>query len=129
MEALSIAASATTPKIQFDNHSGWLEVAGKCLPENASEFFDAIFLWLDQYANEAAFETKLIFKLEYFNTSSTSQFLKAIRRLEKLAESGKIVSVLWYYDHEDEDMREAGEDFRYLAKIPVEIIGTDFIGL
>jgi hypothetical protein len=129
MDALSIAASPTTPKVQFDHQSGWLELSGKSLPENAPDFFAPIMKWMDAFIAIAPFETRLIFKLEYFNTSSTSQFLKLIRRLEKLSEQGKVVSVTWYYDHEDDDMREAGEDFRYLSKIPVEIIGTDFIGL
>ena len=41
---------------------------------------------------------------------------------------GKNANVIWYYDYEDEDMKEAGEDFKMLVKLPVDIVGTDFIG-
>jgi hypothetical protein len=129
MDKNSVQPTPTTPKIFFDAESGYLEISGKSLPENSVDFFMPIQNWLDSYVVSPNSITRLTFKLEYFNTSSTSQFLKMIKKVEKLHENGYNAAINWYYDHEDEDMREAGEDFKLLVKVPVEIIGTDFIGL
>jgi SiaC family regulatory phosphoprotein len=129
MDKIAIQPTPTTPRIFFDAETGYLEISGKSLPENSVDFFMPVQTWLDHYLSNPGSITRLTFKLEYFNTSSTSQFLKMIKKIEKLHERGLNAAVNWYYDHEDEDMREAGEDFKLLVKIPVEIIGTDFIGL
>jgi hypothetical protein len=129
MDKISVQSTPTTPKIFFDAETGYLEISGKSLPENSVDFFMPIQNWLDSYVVSPSSITRLTFKLEYFNTSSTSQFLKMIKKIEKLHENGNNAAINWYYDHEDEDMREAGEDFKLLVKVPVEIIGTDFIGL
>ncbi|MES2388981.1 MAG: SiaC family regulatory phosphoprotein, partial [Bacteroidota bacterium] len=40
--------------------------------------------------------------------------------------AGSNALVTWYHDVDDEDMKEAGEDFRLLVKIPIEIVGMHF---
>jgi len=128
MEKIVLLPTPTTPKVVFDAETGLLEISGKSLPENSIDFFQPLHTWLDSYIADPNEVTNLVFKLEYFNTSSTSHFLKIIKKVEKLFDMGKNAGVLWYYDYEDEDMKEAGEDFKMLVKLPIEIIGTDFIG-
>jgi hypothetical protein len=127
MDKIVLQPSPTTPKVNFDSQTGLLEISGKSLPENSIDFFQPIHAWLDNYSADPNDVTSLIFKLEYFNTSSTSHFLKIIKKVEKLFDMGKNANVIWYYDYEDEDMKEAGEDFKMLVKLPVDIVGTDFI--
>jgi hypothetical protein len=47
-----------------------------------------------------------------------------IKKFEKIGADGKIAVVRWFYDEDDEDMKEAGEDFKVLSKLPIEIIGS-----
>jgi hypothetical protein len=47
-----------------------------------------------------------------------------IKKFERITEDGGDAKVLWYYDFEDEDMKEAGEDFKVLSKLNVEILGA-----
>jgi hypothetical protein len=47
--------------------------------------------------------------------------------MEKLHEAGASVSVKWYYEVDDEDMKEAGEDFKLLLKLPIEILSTEVL--
>ena len=63
--------------------------------------------------------------LEYFNTSSSKCLLDIFRRLETINLSGKTkVIVSWFYETDDEDMMEAGEDYQALVKIPFELKST-----
>ncbi|MES2388982.1 MAG: DUF1987 domain-containing protein, partial [Bacteroidota bacterium] len=84
MEKFVIESTPTTPKVYFDPVEGFFEISGKSLPENTYDFFQPIQDWADLYITRPAPQTTLVFKLEYFNTSSTSHFLKLIKKMEKL---------------------------------------------
>ena len=123
MENIEIQPTATTPRISFRPLEGYFEISGKSLPENSYDFFQPLLEYVEAYAEKPADATKLVFKLQYFNTSSTSHFLRMIKKFEKIHSAGKNVEVHWFYDEEDEDMKEAGEDFKVLLKLPILIKG------
>ena len=59
--------------------------------------------------------------MEYFNTSSSKCILDILRKLEKIHEAGGNVTVTWFYEEDDEDMQEAGEDYQRIVKVPINI--------
>ena len=121
MSNLIIDDSIKTPSIVFGK-SGMFEIKGKSIPENSLEFYKPVFEWLDNYSQSPAPMTELKVSLEYFNTSSSKCLLDIFRRLEIINLSGKSqVKVCWYYDADDEDMMEAGEDYQALVKVPFEL--------
>ncbi len=121
MSNLIISDSIKTPTVLFDI-TGILEIKGKSIPENSLEFYRPVFEWLDIYSQSPAPKTELKISLEYFNTSSSKCLLDILRRLETINLSGKSnVKVLWFYDADDEDMMEAGEDYQALVKVPFEL--------
>ncbi len=121
MSNLIINDSIKTPTIIFDI-TGILEIKGKSIPENSLEFYRPVFEWLDIYSQSPAQKTELKISLEYFNTSSSKCLLDILRRLETINLSGKSeVKVFWFYDADDEDMMEAGEDYQALVKVPFEL--------
>lgn len=123
MDSIIITPSAKTPTINFNPDSGRLEIGGRSIPENSVEFYRPVLEWLDEYSDKPAQQTEFIFKLEYFNTSSSKCILDIFRKLEKIASgSSTPISVKWYYDEDDEDMQESGEDFREIIKLPFEMI-------
>lgn len=125
MEKIEIEPTATTPKIIFRPAEGYFEISGKSLPENSFEFYKPLLDFIEAYAESPVENTSLVFKLQYFNTSSTSHFLRMIKKFEKIHSDGNNALVKWFYDHYDEDMKEAGEDFKILSKLPIEIISMD----
>lgn len=121
MSNLIINESIKTPFVTFEI-TGIFEIKGKSIPENSLEFYRPIFEWLDNYILSPSPNTELIVSLEYFNTSSSKCLLDIFRRLETINLSGKgTVKVSWYYDADDEDMMEAGEDYQALVKVPFEL--------
>ena len=122
MEALSIEGTAKTPSVKFNGQEGVLEIKGRSIPENSIEFYKPLVEWLEEYSGSPLDLTQVNVQLEYFNTSSSKYLLEIFRRFEDLFKSGKKVSVQWYYELEDEDMQESGDDFRDILKIPVELI-------
>ncbi|HLF33220.1 MAG TPA: DUF1987 domain-containing protein [Cyclobacteriaceae bacterium] len=122
MNSLFLAGTAKTPSISFDGKSGKFEISGRSIPENSAKFYMPLIEWVDNYINSAAEDTSIHVRLEYFNTSSLKSLVELFRRFEKLLLVGKQVELNWYYEPEDEDMYESGEDFRLLIRIPVKLI-------
>lgn len=127
MEKLIIEGSAKTPSIHFDSETGILMLKGRSIPENSSEFYKPLNDWLDQYASSPKPSTVVDMKLEYFNTSSSKCILDFFKKLEKVNNNGNIVNVNWYFETDDEDMEEAGEDYEAIVGLPFKIIEVDEI--
>ncbi len=124
MNNLIIEDTIKTPSVSFNFEAGVLEMKGKSIPENSLEFYRPVFEWLDLYHQTPKLKTEMVIKLEYFNTSSSKCLLDILRRLESLQLSGKSdVTVSWFYENDDEDMMEAGEDYQALVKVPFVLNG------
>ena len=119
MNNLFIPRTSKTPDIFFDADRGILEIKGRSIPENSVAFYAPAMQWLRDYEKTPREETQLIVKLEYFNTSSSKCLIDIFRKLEKLHSKDNSVTVIWYYEAVDEDMKESGEDFRDLVSMPV----------
>lgn len=119
METLSIDISPKTPFVKFNAQEGKLEFRGRSIPENSIEFYTPIFEWIDKYSIQPKSETNVNIQLEYFNTSSSKCLLDIFKKLQSLHISSKSkVTVTWFYEEDDEDMLEAGEDYQAIIKVP-----------
>lgn len=127
LEMLVLEASAKTPSIRFNGENGQLELHGRSIPENSIEFYKPLNDWLDRYGSSPCSITVVDVKLEYFNTSSSKCILDLFKKLEKINGSGTEVKVNWYYEEDDEDMMEAGEDYQAIIKLPFTMIEVEEI--
>jgi hypothetical protein len=122
MAPLVIKGTDVSLSIHLDKSDGIFEFSGKSRPENAIEFFDPIFDWVDEYILNPNPVTEINFKLEYYNSSSAKVLLRLIVRFEQLIEKGLEARIKWHYRKSDEDIQEAGEDFATLVNIPFEYV-------
>lgn len=127
MEKLIIVGSAKTPSIDFNAETGVLVLQGRSIPENSIEFYRPLNDWLEKYATTPKAATVVDMRLEYFNTSSSKCILDFFKRLEKVNSNGTSVLVNWYFETDDEDMQEAGEDYEAIVGLPFKIIEVDEI--
>jgi len=125
MENLLIDGTRQTPEINFDAASGILKLDGRSIPENTFEFFTPVLNWLDEFASVAPSKVVAKINLEYFNTSSSKYILEILKRLKVLLNDGKEVLVEWYYEEDDEEMMETGEDYEDVSGLPFEIISFE----
>jgi hypothetical protein len=127
MDNLHLEGSAKTPEVYFDTVSGILLLRGRSIPENSIEFYKPLNDWIDNYSQEPNENTSIDIKLEYFNTSSSKCILDLFKKLERLNNGTTKVSVNWYFEVDDEDMAEAGEDYQAIIKLPFSMIEVDEI--
>tara|TARA_B100000508_G_scaffold48272_1_gene37509 strand:+ start:57474 stop:57857 length:384 start_codon:yes stop_codon:yes gene_type:complete len=127
MGNLNMEGSPKTPTVNFDESSGVLEIKGRSIPENSVEFYKPLNEWVESYGNSPQSVTTFDVKLEYFNTSSSKCILDLFKILENLNGNNTEVKVNWYFEEDDEDMEEAGEDYQAIINLPFKMIEVEEI--
>ena len=127
MDNLNIEGSPKTPSVKFDSNEGTLELKGRSIPENSVEFYQPLYEWLDNYSSNKKAKTIIDIKLEYFNTSSSKCILDIFKKLEAINGNGSDVQVNWYFEEDDEDMEEAGQDYQAIIGLPFNMVEVDEI--
>lgn len=122
MKKVAIEGTAKTPNILFDSESGLLEIKGRSIPENSTEFFRPLMEALKENQNKLAKGLNVNFQLEYFNTSSSKCILDLLKLLASMKKSGTEVIINWYYEEDDEDMLESGENYQEIVNIPFTML-------
>ncbi|MBV6644436.1 MAG: DUF1987 domain-containing protein [Cyclobacteriaceae bacterium] len=117
MEKIFIEPTRVTPLINFDPDEGILEMRGRSSPENSIQFFQAVIDNLDEFAKSGNGELTANLAFEYFNTSSSKCLFDIFKKLSKIEESGKTITINWFYEEGDDDMMEAGEDYSDLLDL------------
>lgn len=122
MEDLSLEGTAKTPTVDFKS-AGELLIKGRSIPENSIEFYKPLIEWISNYSENPKENTLVNIQLEYFNTSSSKCILDVFKKLESISDSS--VSVKWFYEEDDEDMLEAGEDYEAIIDLSFEMIEVE----
>ncbi len=125
MERLYIKAEGSRPEIDFNPDTGELLVGGKSNPEDVIGFYTPILEWLNEFIKNPPPNIMLNFKLVYYNTASSKLILEILKKMELASEKGSEVLVRWYYDEDDDDMEELGEDYADLVDVAFEQIPTE----
>lgn len=113
MENLHIEATKYTPQIDLDAQKSILRFSGKSYPENTFDFYQSTIEWITGYFKQKT-QKKTFIEMDiiYFNSSSSKLFFDLFDILEEAQEEGNDIAVRWFYDTENENALEAGEDFK-----------------
>tara|TARA_B100001245_G_C22827207_1_gene397926 strand:- start:271 stop:651 length:381 start_codon:yes stop_codon:yes gene_type:complete len=123
---LQIEATKTSPFIMLDSENKKIELKGKSTPENAVQFYYPVINNIKKLFSEVTGEIQVHFALEYFNTSSSKCLFDMLKVLKALEEHERTIIVNWYYEEDDEDMIETGEDFEDLLGLTFNYIELDY---
>jgi hypothetical protein len=118
MENLILKATDDTPEIIFDKKKGVFKITGKSLPEDVIEFYTPIFSWLEQYAGNPNDETLFQVQVSYFNSASQRALNEIFSILARIPVKGKKVEVEWYYNEDDDEMKETGKEYADITNLP-----------
>lgn len=113
MDNLYIAATTSSPEVDFQFNQNVLTFRGESYPENAAAFYSPVIQRLREYL--AGCDNTVVtveVTLTYFNSSSTKMLFSVFDALDQAASSGNQVLVRWYRDAEDETILEFGEELQ-----------------
>jgi hypothetical protein len=122
MENVIIEKTTDTPFVVLDAKQRLLEIGGNSYPENALEFYQPVFEWLHQYFQNGNTALSAAFKLNYFNTSSAKCIMNIMSILQQYFSQKHDITIMWYYDQDDEDMLETGKAFSVDFSMPFNIM-------
>jgi hypothetical protein len=118
----AIPDSPYYPAVNFDGTTGICEMRGESYMEEAYKFYTPLLNWLKEYAVKQKNTVVLNIKLTYFNTNSSRLLLDMLDILKKSSDAGGSVTVNWYYELDDPDIKEEVEDFEIETGLPVHMI-------
>lgn len=121
MEKIVIPKSKSSPEVIMDYENGLLEIIGESYPENSLGFYKPVYDWLNKCIQDKI-QIKVNFKLNYFNTSSSKCVIDILDSLDKYYSNSGIVEINWYYEEDDDDMKETGEEFSSDLKAPFQLV-------
>lgn len=116
MKELRLEETEHTPEVLFSPEKGIFTMTGRLIVLDSYTFFSPILLWWQSYLNQPNESTTLTFKLEYFSTANSKSLTSMFKMIQVLPN----INAIWYYD--DEDLKDAGDDFAHFSTIPFEFI-------
>lgn len=127
MQALIIKATENSPGIHFDSNTQKFEVYGESRMENTGKFFEPAIKWLENFnafALQQLSHEQFIFnfRFEYFNSIAAKYVFQMLSRINDMHLNKLTVTINWYYDEQDRDMRDAGEEFSKLIEASFNFI-------
>jgi len=123
MKALKINPTNESPLVCLDIENNIFEISGKSVISNVDQFYNKVLNCLDNSAIQELNTINFVFNLEYFNIASSKRILFILYKLDSLQKEGKRVVISWCFKHEDDDMKEVGEDFAFMVNIPFNFVG------
>jgi len=126
MKPLIIEPTEFTPDVNFNPLNHTLDIAGFSRPENVIGFYKPVVKWIQDYIDEVfygntAFDKAMLtmnFRMTYFNSSSAKFLLDILFELRKIHDKGNRVVINWYYESDDDEIKESGEELSDLVCLP-----------
>jgi hypothetical protein len=118
MNVLKIKGSDSDSEVVLDGERGIFEFSGRFLPQRTREYFEPILSWIDNYSKKPYSKSTIIFKLDYFNTSSSKKFLDILLIFQSIYSHGFDVEIEWYFHKDDIDLKDAGLGYAELVDLP-----------
>lgn len=118
---LRIKPTAQTPFICYSDETATFEMKGRSIPEDVTGFYLPVMQWFNFTVQRKPPFMRVAFLLEYFNTHSSRILLEILRKLEKMQEAGSKVEVDWYFEEEDDEMKDFGEDLEKMTGLPIHL--------
>jgi len=109
MNYLQIERTHNTPDVNLNLEQGVFSISGRSITENTFEFYEPIFAKLKDWTKNYNNKLTVTFNLEYFNSAAAKTFIDIFKTLK-----GLNVEVIWLYDKNDDDILEAGENYKFL---------------
>jgi len=108
---IHIQGSAKTPEIDLNPVTGEILLAGRSIPENATQTYEPVFQWVLEYVKAPRPISNLRLNLDYFNTSTTLWLAKIVKKLASINKPDYILFIHLYF-HIDEFDEMENEDIR-----------------
>ncbi len=121
MQSLSISPTFVTPRIVFNPNASQFEISGNSFLENQQDFYTNVVEWVSNNEGEFPEWTELIFRMDFVCTTSMKSLQLLLTSLKSIVNHGKNLKISWYYNQNDEDIKETGKKLSQFTGISFDI--------
>lgn len=121
MTAINIAATSSTPEVDYNILNEVQRITGVSTPVDSVEFYSPMINWINQNAGSLKSGCVFEFELNYFNSSSMKALVWLLQQIEEMILAGYVWIIRWVIVEDDEFMEEAAEAMQTLLEVPVAI--------
>lgn len=135
MDKLFINPTNISPEISFSVEDNLFRISGISRPEDVRTLYYPVIEWIKEFADKISNGVlkkyskdnapRFQIDLEYFNSSSAKFLFDIFCELKRIAAAEIPVVIEWYYEPEDTDMLEAGQDMALLSEIEFTYISKE----
>lgn len=132
MEKLIIEPTHITPDIRLIPDDNIFSIIGMSAPEDVRSLYYPVIEWMNKFHEEVLSgnyrifneSNPMVFKIDlnYFNSASAKFLFDILLAFKKVADAGIPTIIEWYYEEDDIDMKEAGEDISELVEMELKYI-------
>lgn len=120
---VEIDRTVKTPEVHFS--SGMVSISGRSILEDSKLFYHPLTSLMENYSRCNGRIKQIDLSFEYLNGSSTRCLLSMIRVLEKVYAQDSNLVINWYYEEDDDNMKEMGQVFKSLTHLPFNILKSE----
>ncbi|NOZ44066.1 MAG: DUF1987 domain-containing protein [bacterium] len=114
-QKLIIEAGRLNPYVSLDAETGILIISGISDLYNEIEFYQPVKDWLVKYMQDLERRTVLILALEYCPPGQWKQIYQITKSLNKVDQQSSELHILWFYEEDNEDYEELGQETQNFA--------------
>ncbi|NPA68386.1 MAG: DUF1987 domain-containing protein [Chlorobi bacterium] len=122
MESIYVKKTKKTPLINLDLKENIFQIKGPSFSEDILAVYEPVIKWMEEALPELKKELTCEFYFTVLNSASHKKIFQILIILNSFMDRGKKIKVKWYYDEDDEDIMEMGEDLTELINLPFELI-------
>ena len=130
MKIIDVKKTDKTPEVVLDTEKQVFHIKGKCLPENIRSFSEGVLKDFEKYlqslpAGDAIHPAfRIHFRLGYFNSAAAKFIADVLTISGQYIQKGCNIRNYWYFEEDDHDMLEAGEEIAQMVNVPMEFIAV-----
>jgi hypothetical protein len=114
---LEYQETSNTPHILFDSEQNKFIIEGKSFPEDSKEFYRPIIEWMNELKFLKPAHITIDINLFYLSSSSIISVKQLFLKIIELKNMGTKVTIIWNYDHDDDDIKKTGEDYQQITSL------------
>ncbi|WP_317898029.1 DUF1987 domain-containing protein [Aurantibacillus circumpalustris] len=132
ISTIKIPSTERSPRIVLNSLENKIEIEGVSMVNHPLNFFEPVFYWIEKIKEKNPKSLSLHLNLSFFNTYTSKIILKILQKVIEVESQNCKVKICWYYETDDEEIKEAGEhyasivnrSFTYIATTPVDFISA-----
>lgn len=122
---MQLEQTKNTPYVNIDIENNIFEIKGPSYSEDIVEMYVPITEYIEKNISKLAGTLECELYFDVLNSISHKKIFQILITLNNFYQEGKDITIKWYYDADDEDILEMGEDLMELIDIPFDIIPVE----